>query len=335
MTGKSPISHPCATNSPRWDSNRHLSVALFVVSLTLGSGAQAALELYGIGPYGGSGTGLFSIDPQTGSATAIGHTTDDAELFTGDIAYDSPAATMYAVGYDTTKKSRFSPYTPSFYSIDLATGTASLIGRLDPNENGVMANGGGGLTFDSGTNVLYSTGCVTTTGNDCISALFQIDRNTGAANLVGSTGGASHLHGAGLAYDPINRILYGTGFDDNDSASYLYSLNPASGLATRLFKIASDAGIFSFYTGLVFDVDSGNLFASSYANYIDPHAPFADAALFVIDPTNQSVTLTGDLPISPPVGGLAFAPAPVPLPGTLSLLASALAGLGFARRRWP
>ena len=132
--------------------------------------------LYGIS---GGGSTLYSIDPSSGSGTAIGSGTGAA---LNALAF-SPSGTLYAAGGD------------SLYTIDITTGTATEIG----SGSGAGAyTSSGDLEFDSSGNLyLTSTGA---SGDQ----LFAIDPTTGQGTLIGNIG-YSQVYG--LAY--FNGVMYG------------------------------------------------------------------------------------------------------------------------------
>ncbi|HEX4639419.1 MAG TPA: PEP-CTERM sorting domain-containing protein [Chthoniobacterales bacterium] len=149
----------------------------FVAGLAVASGQEILLGTTG-GPSPGE---LYSIDPNTGSATAIGALVDasaNTYSVTG-LAFDSLTGILYGA------TSSNSPYgAQSLVSIDPLTGFVTFVGSFT---TGSM----GDLTFDSTTGTLY--GARPTNGD-----LFSIDTTTGVATNVGSSG-LSNIRGAGLA----------------------------------------------------------------------------------------------------------------------------------------
>ena len=134
-----------------------------------------------------SGGSIYVIDRSTGSATSIG-----TSGLTGPInlGYDARNKVMYATNSNTD----------SLYRMNLATGTASLIGPL----NGPTSPQG--LAYDSDTGVMYLV-------DNSTDNLYSIDLGTGAATLIGTTGTGNLL---GLAYLPrseggFTRIAHGCG----------------------------------------------------------------------------------------------------------------------------
>jgi hypothetical protein len=122
---------------------------------------------------------LYSINPSSGSGTAIGSDTSTA---LAALAF-SPSGTLYAAGGD------------SLYTIDLTSGMATEIG----SGSGAGAYSvSGAIQFASNGNLyLTSTG----EGSD---QLFTVDPETGQGTLIGSIGYSGVY---GLAY--FNGVMYG------------------------------------------------------------------------------------------------------------------------------
>jgi sugar lactone lactonase YvrE len=129
--------------------------------------------LYGVSS---SNNGLYRIRTASGLATIIG--TSGLTSFT-NLGYNSDTGVMYATNSATPE---------NFYSMNLLTGGATLIGALNgpTNPNGMAYNRDNGLMYmvDNSTDTLYT-----------------IDMSTGAASAIGSTG-AGNLLGL-VYYDPI------------------------------------------------------------------------------------------------------------------------------------
>jgi hypothetical protein len=114
-------------------------------------------------------------------------------------------------------------------TIDRDTGQGTVVGPVGVNPLN-------GLAFDP-IGVMYALHPNT--------GLYTVDLATGMASFVGPFG-IDSANVNGLAFDPIDRILYAT---DNTSNS-LYTLNPATGTATLVAKIG---GGFSEIEGLGYD----------------------------------------------------------------------------------
>ena len=157
-------------------------------------------SLYGISqaPSGGFST-LYSINPSSGSGTAIGSGTGVA---LNALAF-SPSGTLYAAGGD------------SLYTIDITTGMATEIGS---GAGAGAYTSSGDLEFDGGGNLyLPSSG---TSGDQ----LFSMDPTTGQGTLIGNIG-YSQVYG--LAY--FNGVMYG--FAASGSA---ITINLATGAGTQV-----------------------------------------------------------------------------------------------------
>ena len=110
--------------------------------------------------------------------------------------------------------------------IDPETGRVTTVGRISGGDVGSVM----GMAYDSRHDVLY----VTASDHDPIptgylNRLYQVDRTTARATLVGST---EMPFVSGLAYDSKNDVLYGDGGDH--PRKYLVTIDRATGAATRV-----------------------------------------------------------------------------------------------------
>src|SRR5262245_60343591 len=108
-----------------------------------------------------------------------------------------------------------------------------------------VAVGISGLAYDADQDILYGTDGVffygtngIYTSSPLINSLFKIDRATGVAILIASTG-VSNLWG--LAYDPRSHQLFATTSDKPDPS--LYTINPATGQATLIGSLGLPSGV--------------------------------------------------------------------------------------------
>jgi hypothetical protein len=102
------------------------------------------------------------------------------------------------------------------YTLDLATGQATQVGPYgDPD---ILMHG---LEIDSRTGTLYGV-----SSHD--GGLYQVDRETGAATLIGLTGITGLGSFGALGYDSDNGVMFAT----NALTDSLYRINLASGAAT-------------------------------------------------------------------------------------------------------
>ncbi len=286
--------------------------------------AAAADVLYATGGGGVLGlSGLHAVDPQTG-ANQLLWGFQNVHLYNGGLAYDAASDMLYATGaWDA------STGTSTLFSIDRSTGAFAEVG---PMGSGINLTSGG-LAIHPLTGVMYAT------GNNAhqSTALFTVDKGTGAATLVGQSGGQCctapfgfNMNGLGFAGDGT---LYANGFTLSDTSSHLYTLDLASGLATDIGAHGTNVGRDLKYSGLAFAADGTVFSLGSY--------DAASGALFTVNPqTGLATSLTAPGPYgSGPVhfgvdGGLVFAPgAPVPEPTSVGLMLAGLAAMAVWRQR--
>ena len=286
-------------------SIRELAVACVVLCLVMP--AHAALTLYATGGGTGHLSALYAIDPSTGATTAV-QQFDGVHLYAGGLAYDAATDTLYATG-----------------ALDSDTGTTRLfvINRLSgeltpfPGMSPTINLTSGGLAIHPVTGIMYATG-----GNGFQSTgLFTIDKNTGAATLVGQSGGQCcvvpfgfNIHGLGFRSDGT---LFGNGMLLGDlpghpTTSILFTLDLASGLATEVGHHGVDIGRQLTYSGLAFGAN-GTLYSLGSTSA-------SAQGLYSVNPATGAATLIG-APISNfgVDGGLVFAPGPEPIIASISL----------------
>jgi hypothetical protein len=213
----------------------------------------------------------------------------------GGLAYDTFNNTMYLV--DGTGDDATTDHS-SLYSVNLATGAATLIGST-----GLPAELTG-ITYDSANNTLYGA-------QDIAGApLVTLNISTGAATAVGTGIAAGEVDN--VAYDSTNGVLYG--WADCLGCAALYSIDTTTGVGTLLNGKGLDSNdsqlVYDPVTNLLWDLDVRGI-------------------LTTIDPSSftQSVVVGGPT-ITTETSGLALIPgtsSAVPEPSTVVFI-----GIGIA-----
>ena len=286
-------------------------------------------DLYATGGGAPELSGLWNVNPLNGQSILV-FRFPGVHIYAGGLAYDAASDKLYATGAEDS-----STGTSRLFSIDRATGAITAFPGMSSSINLTS----GGLAIHPLTGVLYATGGY----NDGVhtyqsSALFTIDKTTGATTLVGIAGGNCCTGDFGL-------ILYGLGFRSDEtlfangfalggpsfpdpSTSHLFTVDLASGAATNIGPSGVTVGRSLKYSGLAFASDGTLLSLGS----LDA----ASGALYSVNPgTGAATSLAGSgLPYgSGPIhfgvdGGLVFAPEPA----AGSLLAAGLLALAVLIR---
>ncbi|HZW08839.1 MAG TPA: hypothetical protein VFF69_02965 [Phycisphaerales bacterium] len=169
---------------------------------------------------------LFTIDTDLLTVTPVGSLGTGGDF--GDLAYDNATGTMFYVGGRGND---------SLYTVNLATGAATLVGahgvsdmfalgvddqgqlygqatsgqvyRLDRNTGGASGIGSnsvypGGYDWTPGVGLVF----IQAGGGD----IFSVDRNTGAATLLASPGG---INDCDIAYDPDKGVHWAADWSGN------------------------------------------------------------------------------------------------------------------------
>ena len=189
---------------------------------------------------------------------------------------------------------RGSPLNPgALITVNQDTGAGTLVGHPD------SVLGLTGLVFDiSGR--LYGTTISGTLGTGRFSELVRIDPRTGEriGPAVTITANNLPISITDLALRPDTNTLYGTSLSEGDFINSIYTIDPASGVATLLGRTGVIGATIAFgpdgtlyQTSAIFD-DVG--FVAGYLNTLDPDT---GAVLTTSDPFTQEH-----------VGGLAVRP---------------------------
>lgn len=136
-----------------------------------------------------------------------------------------------------------------------------------------------GLAFDVNSDTLYGVDVAT-------NSLIAINASSGQLTLVGPTG-INFPNTAGLAYDPVDNVLYAT---SNGAAANLYTIDPLTGRATSTGPLGVNI------PGLAFDPTTETLYGVSGQT----------DSLFSIDASTGETTLIGELGINTSFCGLAY-----------------------------
>lgn len=282
-----------------------LAVACFILCLALP--AQAALTLYATGGGSPQLSALYTINTVTGAAT-LARQFAGIHIYAGGLAYDATTDTMYATGALDSDTG-----TTRLFIINRFTGTWTNFPGMSPTINLTS----GGLAINPLTGIMYASG-----GNGFqSSALFMIDKNTGAATLVGQCGGSCctapfgfNVNGLGFGSDGT---LFANGFTlsgtpVNGAYSLLFTLNLASGPATTVGPHGVNVGSQLLSSGLAFG-DNGTLYSLGSTSA-------SAQGLYSVNPATGTATVIGASVINFGVdGGLAFAPGPEPAITGISL----------------
>lgn len=254
---------------------------------------------------------LVTVDETTGNVNPVGHPDGVARL--SGIAFASPD-----VLYATTLGGGGFPDVPP------APNPSRLI-RIDPNTGGLASNiglitagvGGPGisiadLAIQPGTGVLYGIESREAAGGlgPPFGNLYTIDRSTGVATLIGSTG----LENASLAF-ASDGTLYATSAAVNPADPFgplievqIATLDPATG------KVLTQIPTSTFYAALAFDQSAGLLIGGNGSG-----DTLLSGDIFSINPaTGNQIAHLSETGLDF-VGDLDFRP--VPEPSSLTLVA--------------
>jgi uncharacterized protein YjiK len=203
---------------------------------------------------------LYAVDRSGGTASALGPTgySNVTALAANNSISDQPL-------YSTTTNDRLGKLFPI-----LTTG--ELIGPLSLSSLN-------GLALDANTGTLYGIDIATDT-------LVRIDRETGSLEEVGPL--EVNFPGvAGLAFDPVSKILYAT---SNGEAANLYKVDTLTGAAIQVGPLGINM------PGLAYVPTEETLYGVSGQ----------DDTLYQIDPATGEATSIGPLGINVSYNGLAY-----------------------------
>jgi hypothetical protein len=189
------------------------------------------------------------VDPLTGAVSLMWNV-QGIHIYAGGLAYDAATDTLYATGAEDSRTG-----TSRLFKINRFTGAVTGFGGMISNINITS----GGLAISPLTGIMYATGGFTEAAPHQSTALFTINKSTGAATLVGFAGGNCCTGDFGI-------MLNGLGFRSDGSLLSLGSLDAASG---ALFAVSSSTGAATCLSGSVpygggpihFGVDGGLVFA--------------------------------------------------------------------------
>ncbi len=162
--------------------------------------------------------------------------------------------------------------------LNTATGARTIVGPAVPSFGHVWTGMAASVT-----------GTVYASASDCSSSsLYTIDKNTGAATLIGTITNAPCA--INLAIDPAGQWLYAVDIVNDN----LVRIDPATGAGTVVGPVGINA---NFAQGMDFDDVTGTLYWASFST---------SGALRVIDTTTGASTLVGAFPGGAEVDALAI-----------------------------
>ena len=263
--------------------------------------AQADLTLYGSAfssdPFDPSQnfSSLYNINYTNGAATLIGSI---GYRLVGGLAFDS-AGILYGVGETLTAGGPPPEGNLFLITINRSTGVGTSVGAL-----GVQRNFQD-IAFRNSDGALYAYAS---------GEVYTINKGSGAATLLGSTGEAEI--GGGLAFSALD-TLYKAGFD------HVYDIDQTSGAGGAVLQLSYPTGGTPNVTGLDYDSATGVLWAAVHTDATS----YSPAYLATVDTVTGLVTKIGDS-----IVGLT-ALAAIPEPSTYGVLAGlGLVAVGMTNR---
>jgi hypothetical protein len=172
-----------------------------------------------------SNSRLWKLDPTTGAATLIGST--GFNLQEGDMTIDPVTGQMYVAD----------GIGDQLYTINKTTGATTLVGPF-----GSLGRDVSGLQFINGN--LYALAL----REPGPAELLLINKNTGAATDVGSTGVSFGIIAA-MGRDPATNLVYiGGPATDFGNDNHLYTINLTTGATTLVGPISGILGSLSGFS---------------------------------------------------------------------------------------
>ncbi len=241
--------------------------------------------LYGTTTTGAIGpSDLWIIDRDTGSAQFVG---DIGFNRVGAIDFDANG-TLYGVGRRTTASGE-----SMLITIDPCTGAGFAVGPTGMEALG-LGTGISDISFRRADNTLFAHAPF-----GINHTLLEINTQTGAASLVGSTG-LSFNGGNGIAFDPSDALFHANSTDLN-------TLDQGTGtavMAATLEFAAPASGVSSRINGMDFEPGTEAIFAS--VNDGAPGSPVNYLGILSATPPTAEVPIIG--PTVPGLDALAFVP---------------------------
>jgi len=253
--------------------------------------SRAATVLYATGSGVTALSGLWQINPATGQATLL-HQFPGVYIYQSGLAYDPGTDKMYATGVLDS-----SPATSRLFIIDRFAGTISNFATL------TQANfNAGGLALHPVTGELYATGNI---GHQS-TALFRINKNTGAETYLGTNGPA-------CCVEPYAFQMSGLGFR-SDGTLFANGSVGAGGTGSSLYTIpilgpTAQAVLVGPHNVAFTLQNSGLAFATNGTLYSLGSISASATGLYTVSTATGAATLVGPtLAGMGAGGGLAFAP---------------------------
>ena len=170
---------------------------------------------------------LYIFDPGSGTCTLIGNITGMGGDQPNGISYNPANDTYYMVS------------SANFYSLDINTLQATLIGAFTPAIIGLMID----LCFDAnGTCYSYEVNINAGAAN-----AYNIDISTGALTTIGYLGYTPN-YGQGMSYDVETQTIYLSAFNYDTFSGQLRTMDPNTGMTTLVYDWGDQVAPFAVET---------------------------------------------------------------------------------------